>query len=140
MTTSNDASARRRCRLTMDERLYLRDAVSRLYAEGQSFVAFPFRVVYRLLPPGEAQAARVAVMTVAPKRRFRHAVDRNRVKRLTREAYRLQKHDLVATLTAADRRMAVAFMCVADSLPTFDTACRAVAKALRRLQQACAAS
>ena len=129
-----------RCRLTMDERLYLRDAVSRLFAEGQAFMAFPYRIVYRLLPQGEEQAARVAIMTVAPKRRFRHAVDRNRVKRLTREAYRLQKHSLVQAVTAADRRLAVAFMCVDHSLPTFETARRAMAKALKRLEQTCAAS
>ena len=34
------------------------------------------------------------VMIVAPKRKFRHAVDRNRVRRLTRECYRLRKHAL----------------------------------------------
>ncbi len=30
-------------------------------------------------------------MIVAPKRKFHHAVDRNRVRRLTRECYRLRK-------------------------------------------------
>lgn len=124
----------------MDERLYLRDAVSRLFAEGQSFMAFPYRVVYRLLPQGEAQAARVAIMTVAPKRRFRHAVDRNRVKRLTREAYRLQKHRLVEAVSVADRHLAVAFMCVDNHLPTFPAVQRAIGKALGRLQQVCADS
>lgn len=33
-------------------------------------------------------------MIVAPKRKFHHAVDRNRVRRLTRECYRLRKHTL----------------------------------------------
>lgn len=81
--------------LPKSERLYLRNAISELFAKGSSFTIFPYRITYRVLPEEDPQEARVAIMTVAPKKRFKHAVDRNHVKRLTREAYRLAKPELI---------------------------------------------
>lgn len=51
-------------------------------------MAFPYSVQWMKVD-GPCQ-----VMIVAPKRKFHHAVDRNRVRRLTRECYRLRKHIL----------------------------------------------
>lgn len=121
--------------LPKSERLYLRSAIDELFAKGQSFTAFPYRVVYHLTaePAADAKQARCAVMTIAPKKRFRHAVDRNRVKRLTREAYRTQKHALVETLTQQQRGMMVAFVFIDNTLPTLAQCQQAIGKALRRL-------
>lgn len=73
-----------------EERLCSRRLIDRLYAEGHRLMAFPYSVQWRLEPlPVPCQ-----VMIVAPKRKFRHAVDRNRVKRLTRECWRVRKQML----------------------------------------------
>lgn len=89
-----------------DERLCSRRLIDRLYAEGHRFMAFPYSVQWLLVDdPGCRQ-----VMIVAPKRRFHHAVDRNRVKRLTRECYRLRKHQLYAALD--ERRQGLVFSMV----------------------------
>ena len=68
-------------------------------------MAFPYSVQWMLVPTGDAEHVPsptphypAQVMIVAPKRKFRHAVDRNRVRRLTRECYRLRKHALYAFL------------------------------------------
>lgn len=68
-----------------EERLCSRQLMDRLYSEGHRLMAFPFSVQWMMVE-GSTQ-----VMIVAPKRRFHHAVDRNRVRRLTRECYRLRK-------------------------------------------------
>ena len=58
-------------------------------------------------------------MIVAPKRRFRHAVDRNRVKRLTRECYRMRKHLLYDLLAQNGLRIALALVYVGNEIMTY---------------------
>ena len=53
---------------------------------------FPLRVVY--LPVEELEADASILISVS-KRRFKRAVKRNRVKRQIREAYRVNKHELL---------------------------------------------
>lgn len=71
-----------------EERLCSRQLIDRLFNEGHRLMAFPYSVQWMKVD-GPCQ-----VMIVAPKRKFHHAVDRNRVRRLTRECYRLRKHIL----------------------------------------------
>ena len=89
-----------------EERLCSRRLIDRLYAEGHRLMVFPYSVQWMLLPISESAhecsegrgKTNCQVLIVAPKRKFKHAVDRNRVRRLTRECYRLRKHDLYAFL------------------------------------------
>lgn len=124
--------------LPKTERLYLRESISELFANGSSFMAFPYRVVYIIKDEVEKNAAEVrqgrcAIMAVAPKKRFKHAVDRNRVKRLTREAYRLQKLPLIAELEAEHKQMEVAFLYVDNKHITFDETYAVLGRAIQRL-------
>ena len=75
-------------RLTRGERLKSKLLTDRLF-NGVS--AFPLRMVYLPMERGEHQAP-ASIMVSVPKRCLRHAVDRNRVKRQVREAYRTNKH------------------------------------------------
>ena len=117
-----------------NERLRLKSVVDRLFADGKSFMAFPMRVVWTTLRPDEAEGdARVAVMTIAPKRRLRHAVDRNHAKRLMREAYRQNKQPLIERATAAGVRLAIAFMLVTSDTLSQTYVERRMQSALRRI-------
>ncbi len=71
-----------------EERLCSRRLIDQLYTEGHRLMAFPYSVQW-LAVEGPCQ-----VMIVAPKRKFKHAVDRNHVRRLTRECYRQRKDTL----------------------------------------------
>jgi ribonuclease P protein component len=68
-----------------------------------------------------------------PKKQFKHAVDRNRFKRLIREAYRLQQHELNEALEAKGLVMDVAFTAVHNQLPEFDFLKGRMAKILSKL-------
>jgi len=71
-------------------RLKSRKQINDLFEGGKKITQFPFRLLYRLESgKGEIKAG----FTVSSKN-FPRAVDRNRIKRLTREGYRLQKKDL----------------------------------------------
>ena len=74
-----------------EERLCSRRLIDQLYAEGHRLMAFPFSVQWMTLSPLSPHPSPCQVLIVAPKRKFHHAVDRNRVRRLTRECYRLRK-------------------------------------------------
>ncbi|MBR4842270.1 MAG: ribonuclease P protein component [Bacteroidaceae bacterium] len=75
------------------ERLCSGKLTDRLFNEGNRSVgSFPVRLVWLELPSGET--GKVQVLLSVPKRRFRHAVDRNRVKRQLREFYRLECGEL----------------------------------------------
>ena len=117
------------------ERLYLRSAVSDLFTKGSSFMVFPYRVIYRVLPEADPQVARVAIMTIAPKKRFKHAVDRNHVKRLGREAYRLNKLPLIAQCEAQHKKLAFALLYCDNKFITYEETEQRMHRILKTLNQ-----
>lgn len=74
-------------RLGAAERLKSPSAIQHLYRHGKTIQKGPLRIIYLPLSQGEQSAAAF----IAPKRSFRRAVDRNRIKRQMREAYRLHR-------------------------------------------------
>lgn len=124
------------------ERLYLRESIDELFANGRTFVVFPYRVVYLIKKadaenqPDPEKQGQCAIMTVAPKKRFKHAVDRNHVKRLTREAYRTQKLPLHAALEKTGQTIEVAFLYVDNKFITFEQTYKLMGKAISKLQRA----
>lgn len=80
------------------ERLKSRKEIGRLFSrEGQSFGQYPLRLVWREMD--EARSDFPIQFTVSvPKRRFKKAVQRNRLRRRIREAYRLNKQGLLDRL------------------------------------------
>ncbi|WP_319231144.1 ribonuclease P protein component [Draconibacterium orientale] len=113
------------------ERLCSKKVIDKLFAEGESFLAFPIKVVYKVteLPqPVPVQAG----FTVS-KKIFKRAVKRNRIKRLMREAYRLNKQML--PLLADEQQMAVFFIFIGKELPTFAQVEKAMKKALYKLAE-----
>ena len=98
--------------LNKSERLNSKKLIERLFAGGnKSFPAFPLRVVYMPLAP-EENTADASILISVPKKRFKHAVKRNLVKRQIREAYRHNKYILLYALNAKDTptKMVLAFI------------------------------
>ena len=74
------------------ERLKSKKLIEKLYEQGSSVKSFPLRMVYLQTKHTSGFPAQVGVSV--SKRNFKSAVDRNRIKRLLRESYRLQKEIL----------------------------------------------
>ena len=125
--------------LTKSERLTSQLVIDKLFAGGNaSMAAFPLRIVFMQVEKSEKNGSDeppVSILVSVPKKRFRHAVDRNRMKRLVREAYRLNKHILWDALEGKDVRLVLAFVCITDTLPTFYTVNKSMRKALARIAE-----
>jgi ribonuclease P protein component len=91
-------SIQQRNTLQAIERLKLRKQIETLFQTGEAFSVFPLRVVYSLNPMTGTEISPVRAGFSIPKKRFKKAVDRNRIKRLLREAWRLQKHPLYQSI------------------------------------------
>ncbi|MBC9794589.1 ribonuclease P protein component [Sinomicrobium weinanense] len=81
------------------EKLKSKKHIERLFAEGKSISKFPLRLVY--LKTGLPEETRIQAAVSASKRNFKKAVDRNRIKRLLREAYRLNKYRITEETDAS---------------------------------------
>ena len=77
------------CAFPRKEKLKSKKLIEKLYKNGKSVKAFPLRMVYLETVHTSKFPCQVAISV--PKRNFKLAVDRNRIKRLLRETYRLQK-------------------------------------------------
>ena len=96
------------------ERVVSLKLIESLFGGGcsQSVAAFPLRAVYMLIER-HADDAPVQLLISVPKKRFKHAVDRNRVKRQVREAFRRHK-DLLYQAVPETQRLVLAFIWLSD--------------------------
>ena len=82
--------------------------------DNHSVSAYPLRAVF--LPVDLTEQEGVSVLMSVPKKRFHDAVDRNRVKRQLREAYRTHKHALAEQMAARKQGLLIAFIYVSAQI------------------------
>jgi ribonuclease P protein component len=114
------------------EKLKSRKKIEELFLNGKNFSVFPLRVTYQFLPSEDAV---VQVGVTAGKKYFKRAVDRNRIKRLIREAYRLQKNELIETLKQKHQNGFLFFMYTDKTIASFSVIKEAMSKCLQRLKK-----
>ena len=115
------------------ERMVSNLLIEALFENGssQSVSAFPLRAVYQMIDRRDGHGPAQILISV-PKKRFKHAVDRNRVKRQIREAYRHHKQLLWEGM-ADNQEMLLGFIWLSDRhYPTREVETRVV-KILQRV-------
>ena len=126
--------------LGKNERLKSRKQIELLFSKGKKFVVAPFRIFY-ISTKYEVRSTSSPLqfgIGVSAKN-FKRAVDRNRIKRLTREAWRLQKNELIQKLATADQQLNVFFIYTNKELPeyslVFDKTGAAIKKLIKEIEQ-----
>lgn len=117
------------------ERLVSLRLIDELFGGGhsRSVAAFPLRAVFMQRPRGIHDEPLQMLISV-PKKFFHHAVDRNRVKRQVREAWRLHK-SLLAEALASDKQLLIAFVWTSDTLLPTSAVAERVANLTRRITE-----
>lgn len=111
-------------------RLKSRKQLQQVFSAGQRIYSGPVKLLY-ITTPNDAPVLQCGVGTSI--RNFKKAVDRNRVKRLLREAYRLQQHHLQQLIIEQKISISVFILYVGKELPTYDALYQQTGTALHLL-------
>ena len=120
--------------LSKDERLCSRTDIEELFnsSSHRSMTVFPLRVVY-VERKRFADEQTLQMLVSVPKKSFKRAVKRNRVKRQVREAFRMSKQPLTELLTERNLTLDVAFIWLDNNLHSSNEVKSKVEKMLRRI-------
>ena len=113
------------------EKLKSKKIIDQLFKEGKSVAQSGFTLVY--LPAALNTFYPVQAGFTVPKRFFKRAVDRNRVKRLMREAYRAHKYELYKKLAAEQKQLAIMFVYSGKKLPELAETTKAITACMKKI-------
>ncbi len=116
-----------------EERLSSKIVINKLFEKGAYITVSPFRTVWLETDSPLVFPAQVAISV--SKKRFKHAVDRNKVKRLVREAYRLNKDSFHNTLIQKNKKCVLMFIYTGNSIPAYKDLESKIILTLQRLMK-----
>jgi ribonuclease P protein component len=115
-----------------EERLCNKKLIDKLFHNGSSFLCYPFKASWLLID--EPMQFPVQILFSVSKRRYKHAVDRNLIKRRMREVYRLnkQKH-LYDTLNSNNKKIVLSVGFIGKEIAEYDFSEKKMLKLLTQL-------
>jgi ribonuclease P protein component len=131
--TAGDEPTAIKATFNKSEILRSKKQIDELFERGKPSLAHPVKMIYMTVDtqqPFPAQA-----LFVVPKRAFKKAHDRNRLRRRMKESYRLQKHLLYEALNASNKRLALAFIYVSGKEEGFEVISEKIGKLLEKLRK-----
>ena len=102
--------------LGKNERLKSRKMIEQLFSEGKKFVIAPFSVFY-IYEKKENLSLQFGAGVSS--KNFKKAVDRNKIKRVMRETYRLQKNGLQEKLKGQNNQLSIFIIYTGKELPRY---------------------
>ena len=132
MQRSNNIDGTVRHTFKKYERLKHQKDIDTLFSIGKAYSVFPISIKYLLVPRPDSETAPVKAGFSVPKKKFRHAVKRNRVRRLMREAWRLNKH--IINTIPPEKQLHVFFIYQTTELLKYEMIETAVLNCIQKLK------
>ncbi len=115
--------------LKKEDKLKSRKTIDEVFNAGNNFSIYPFKIWW--LPVQDATALQAGFGVSS--RQFKKAVDRNKIKRLMREAYRLQKNELQLQLQQEQKQLRLFILYIGKELPDYEICFKKFTAILNRL-------
>lgn len=109
------------------EKLKSETLIQRLFTEGKSISSYPLKLIY--MPTNGASDIKIQCGVTVSKRNFKSAVKRNRIKRLLRESYRLNKEEKFNNI---EGNFAFLFLYLGKKMPLYEEVERHMKKILEQ--------
>ena len=116
-----------------NERLRLNKDIVRLFGEGKTFISYPLRIAYLRLTGNNTSDSPISILVSVPKKRIKLAVNRNRIKRLIRESFRLNKNETSNLYTKCGNHLHVAYIYICKEMKNYHDIEKAVRKAFKTI-------
>ena len=117
--------------LKKEERLCSQKIIGELFASGESFLAYPLKVVF--LKTDNSQSFPVLAAFTVSKRNFKRAVKRNLLKRRMREAYRLNKPAFQDEIALKSLNLVLMFVYVGKDIAEYPVIEKGMKSAFRKM-------
>ncbi|MCQ2307053.1 MAG: ribonuclease P protein component [Bacteroidales bacterium] len=120
--------------LPKTQRLYRKKEIGSLFEAGKGFNAYPFRVIVYSHKAESQKDAIPRILVSVSKKRFHHAVKRNKVKRLIRESWRRNKQNLMSICNENNITLDIAFVYTATCILTYEEIASKMCGITKRLE------
>jgi ribonuclease P protein component len=118
--------------LSKHERLKSKKDIDTLFLTGKAFFVFPFKVFYTLSDVANTESPLNFGISV-PKKLFKRSVDRNVIKRRTREIYRVNKPALKETILQNQQQLKFMLVYADKKILSSEEILPAVVQVLKKL-------
>lgn len=123
--------------LPKSQRLFKKKAIMALFEKGKGFSFYPFRVIINVTKPDNQCDALPRILVSVSKKRFHHAIKRNRIKRLIRETWRKNKHELLCKCMDENITIDIALVYTATIIMEYKDIEKKIKLLIKRLQNEC---
>lgn len=117
---------------TKAEKLKSKKLIGNIFSNGYSVKAYPLRIQFFFHDDNDAAHCQVGFSV--PKRNFKKAVDRNRIKRQIKEAYRLNKSIILNQLINENKKIAMMVIFHGNNKPTYQELAKLLIEALNKIK------
>jgi ribonuclease P protein component len=101
------------------QRLSSKKCIENLFSSGKNHFSYPLKAIY-IITDFQTNEANMEAVFVVPKKKFKKAVVRNSIRRKMREAFRLNKNELIEVCKTKSKQISIAFIFSATEAKSFN--------------------